>query len=240
MKDPMQSVALYGGSFDPVHLGHLAVARAAAKQFQLDRVYFVPADVQPLKAGQRVTNFYHRHAMLALALEGEPQFLPSLLEAPEIVRAAGQPASYTVDTVARLRARLTCGERLYVLVGMDAFQHIAKWRSAVELLRSAEFIVANRPGFPLNAVVQALPAELRPDERGAQKLLEDGALETKGAKLHLLADVNEEVSATAIREAARRGVGLDELVPRGVAEYIAKLKIYDDDGEAGTPEPPRV
>jgi nicotinic acid mononucleotide adenylyltransferase len=110
----------------------------------------------------------------------------------------------------------------------------------VELLRSAEFIVASRPGFPLKDVVQAMPAELRPDQHGAQKLQEDGSLETNGATIHLLADVNEEVSATAIREAARRGVGLEELVPRGVAEYIAKLKIYDDYEEPGTPEPPRV
>ena len=66
-----QNIALYGGSFDPVHLGHLAVARAAAERFELARVYFVPADVQPLKSQQRVTNFYHRYAMLALALEGE-------------------------------------------------------------------------------------------------------------------------------------------------------------------------
>jgi nicotinate-nucleotide adenylyltransferase len=238
--DPIQNVALYGGSFDPVHLGHLAVARAAAERFRLERVYFVPADVQPLKAQQRVTNFYHRHAMLALALEGEKRFLPSLLEAPEIVRAAGQPVSYTVDTVARMRARLKNRERLYFLIGMDAFQQISKWRAAVELLRSVEFIVASRPGFPLQDVAQALPMELRPDEASARKLLETGTLETNGATIHLLADVNEEVSATAIRQAARRGVGLEKLVPRGVADYIAKLKIYDEDEEPGAPDPPRI
>ncbi len=119
----------------------------------LQRVYFVPADVQPLKARQRVTNFYHRYAMLALALQGEQRFVPSLLEAPEIVRASGQPASYTVDTVRRMRARLAPATRLYFLIGMDAFQHIAKWRAPVELLRSAEFIVASRPGFPLEDVI---------------------------------------------------------------------------------------
>src|SRR6202158_5109077 len=127
--DFLENVALYGGSFDPVHLGHLAVARAAAERFELARGYFVPADVPPLKGRQRVTNFYHRHAMLALALEGEARFLPSLLEAPEIVRATGQPASYSVDTVARMRARMKPGTRLYFLMGMDAFAHIAQWRS---------------------------------------------------------------------------------------------------------------
>ena len=238
--DVSQHVALYGGSFDPVHLGHLAVARAAAQKFNLDRIYFVPADVQPLKAQQQVTNFYHRYAMLAVALQGEARFLPSLLEAPEIVRAAGREASYTVDTVARMRSRMSPDTRLYFLLGMDAFQHIAKWRSAVELLRSAEFIVASRPGFPLHDVVRALPQELRPDESGARTLLETGSLETHGATIHLLPDVNEEVSATEIREAARRGSGLERLVPKAVAEYITKLKIYDESAEPGTPEPPRV
>jgi nicotinate-nucleotide adenylyltransferase len=240
MSGPIQNVALYGGSFDPVHLGHLAVARAAASKFMLERVYFVPADVQPLKTRQPVTHFYHRHAMLALALAGEARFVPSLLEAPEIVRASGQPASYTVDTVARMRARLKPGTQLYFLIGMDAFQNIAQWRSAVELLRSAEFIVASRPGFALENVVRALPDELRPDEDGARHLLEGGSLETNGATIHLLPGVNEEVSATAIREAARQGYGLERLVPRGVAEYIAKLKIYGEDEEPGTPTPPRL
>jgi nicotinate-nucleotide adenylyltransferase len=238
--DFQENIAIYGGSFDPVHLGHLAVARAAAEKFALSRVYFVPADVQPLKARQRVTNFYHRHAMLALALEDEARFLPSLLEAPEIVRATGQPASYSVDTVARMRARMKAGTRLYFLIGMDAFAQIAKWRSAVELLRSVEFIVASRPGFPLRDVVRALPEELRPDEAGARRLMESGFLECNGARLHLLPGVNESVSATEIREVARHGVGLERLVPRGVANYITKLKIYDEDEEAGSPEPPRL
>jgi nicotinate-nucleotide adenylyltransferase len=240
MKDPIQNVALYGGSFDPVHLGHLAVARAAMERFRLERVYFVPADVQPLKIQRKVTNFYHRHAMLALALAGEARFVPSLLEAPEIVRASGRPASYTVDTVARMRARIAPGTRLFFLIGMDAFQHIGKWSSPVELLRSAEFIVASRPGFRLEDVVRALPKELRPDKAGEQRLLEAGSLATKGATIHLLPEVNEEVSATAIREAARRGVGLEELVPGAVAEYIVKLRIYSKGEEPGAPEPPRV
>jgi nicotinate-nucleotide adenylyltransferase len=240
MNDPMHNVALYGGSFDPVHRGHLAVARAAAERFDLERVYFVPADVQPLKAQQAVTNFYHRHAMLALALAGEARFVPSLLEAPEIVRASGRAASYTVETVARMRARMESGTRLYFLIGMDAFEHISKWRAPVELLRSAEFIVVSRPGFPLEDVARALPAELQPSEAGVRTLMKTGSIETNGATIHLLPEVNEEISATAIREAARQGEGLEALVPRAVAEYITKLRIYGASEEPGSPEPPRI
>jgi nicotinate-nucleotide adenylyltransferase len=240
MTHPAQSVALYGGSFDPVHLGHLAVARKAAERFNLERVYFVPADVQPLKARQQVTNFYHRYAMLALALQGEPRFLPSLLEAPEIIRASGQPASYTVDTVRRMRARLDPATRLYFLIGMDAFQHIAKWRSPVELLRSAEFIVASRPGYPLQDVLRAVPEELRPSDSAARELQETGSLVSDGITLHLLPDLSEEASATAIRQAARQRVELEALVPAAVADYIAKLKLYGEEEEPGAPEPPRL
>jgi nicotinate-nucleotide adenylyltransferase len=235
----LERVAFYGGTFDPVHLGHLAVARAALERFELDRIYFVPAFVQPLKVKQKVTHFYHRYAMLSLAVQGEPRFVPSLLEAPESIRATGAQASYTVDTLHRLRDLLPPTTRLFCILGMDAFQHIAKWRSPVELLRSAEFVVASRPGFPLSEVAQALPLELRPDETGARQLQETGSLETNGAHIHLLPDVNEEVSATEIREAARRGSGLERLVPRGVADYIVKLKIYEDEEEPGSPEPPR-
>jgi nicotinic acid mononucleotide adenylyltransferase len=89
-------------------------------------------------------------------------------------------------------------------------------------------------------VAQALPEELRPDAAGSRRLLETGSLAINGATIHLLPDVNEEVSATAIREAARQGHGLEKLVPRGVAEYITKLKIYGEDEEPGTPEPPRL
>ena len=239
MTDPIQNVALYGGTFDPVHLGHLAVARQAAEKFHLERVLLCPADVQPLKARQPVTNFHHRYAMLALALQGEPRFLPSLLEAPEIVRASGQPASYTVDTVRRMRAHLSPSTRLFFLIGMDAFQLIAKWRSPVELLRSAEFIVASRPGFPLKDVLRALPDELRPSQTGAAELPRTGSLHSNGATLHLLPELNEEASATAIRQAARQGVGLHTLVPPAVADYIVKLKLYAGQEEPGAPEPPR-
>jgi nicotinate-nucleotide adenylyltransferase len=228
MNQPQQNIALFGGSFDPVHLGHLAVARAAMERFQLSQVYFVPAHVQPLKAGQPVTSLYHRYAMLALALQDEARFLPSLLEAPEPGAEVHSP-SYSVDTVRRMRARMQPGTQLYFLIGMDAFAHIAKWRSAVELLRSVEFIVASRPGSPLSELTRALPAELRPDEPGEKRLLETGTLESNGARLHLLPDLHEEVSATAIRQAARQGVGLDKLVPRAVAEYITKLNIYGEE-----------
>ena len=215
------------------------MARAAIERFGLERVYFVPAGVQPLKAQQKVTNFYHRYAMLALALETEERMTPSLLEAPEIVRASGQKASYTVETVRRLRGRLGGEARLFFLIGMDAFEKIGRWRAAEELLQGMEFIVAHRPGWPLEELAKVLPKKMRPSEEEMRLALADGVLETHGARIHLLSEVNMEMSATGIREAARSGSGLDRLVPAAVASYIGKLKLYDEAEEAGSPEPPR-
>lgn len=240
MKASPHNLALYGGTFDPVHLGHLAVARAAVERFALERVYFVPTYVQPLKAKQKVSDFYHRYAMLALALAGEARMSASLLEAPEILHAAGKPASYTVETVARFRARLGKQTRLFFLIGMDAFANVSQWRGAEQLLRSVEFIVAHRPGWPLETVTQALPATMQPNAAETQQALASGTLTTHGAHIHLLPEVSVQVSATAIRKAARQECGLEQLVPATVADYIRKLHLYEQTEDPGTPPMPRI
>ena len=164
------NVAIFGGTFDPVHRGHVAVARAASERFKLGRIYFVPADIPPHKQKQPLTPYYHRFAMLALALAGEKNFVPSLLEAPEVIQAEGALASYSIDTVRRFKLGLKKSDKLFFLIGIDAFMDIAKWRSPVELLRECEFIVASRPGYSLADVARALPEELRPAAQVAQYL----------------------------------------------------------------------
>src|SRR5882762_3881103 len=123
------NIGLFGGSFDPIHRGHLALAEAAA-------VLFVPANVPPHKQKQPVTAFVHRYAMVALATEDQKQYVPSLLEAPAELRSAGQgkatpaPPNYTFDTVRRLKQTLKKADRLFLLIGIDAFRDIAKWYEA--------------------------------------------------------------------------------------------------------------
>src|SRR5215475_12366380 len=121
-------IALFGGTFDPVHLGHLAVARAAADKFDLARIYFAPADLPPHKLKRKLTDFQHRFAMLALATAEDKRFVPSLLDAP-----AGAP-NYSVETVRRLKSSLAKSDKLYFLIGMDAFADIATWRRPEALL----------------------------------------------------------------------------------------------------------
>ena len=117
--DPFMNFALYGGTFDPVHPGHVAVARAAARMFHLQRVYMVPAGIPPHKQERPIAAYEHRYAMLALATAGDKILVPSLLEAPEHLPEHG--VNYSIDTVRRFKQTLNPGDRAFFLIGIDAF-----------------------------------------------------------------------------------------------------------------------
>src|SRR5271157_1826686 len=156
------NIALFGGTFDPIHRGHLKVARAAAERFNLQEVWFVPADIPPHKRKAPITSYFHRYSMVSLAVAGNPDFLPSLLEAPEGEAHMERRPSYSIDTVQRVKSGLRKRDRLYFLIGIDAFRDIAKWYKAEELLRECEFIIAARPGYSLADVAESLPEGVRP------------------------------------------------------------------------------
>src|SRR5580704_1076658 len=152
---PPQSVALYGGSFDPIHSGHLAVARSALKRFALDRIYFIPSGTPPHKQRRKLAAFPHRVAMVALACADHDEFVPSLAEAGE--DQSGHEIFYSVDTVRYFRRHLHAHEHLYFIVGADQFLGISTWRDYETLLGSCDFIVANRPGFMIEALRLVIP-----------------------------------------------------------------------------------
>jgi nicotinate-nucleotide adenylyltransferase len=247
------NIGFFGGSFDPIHRGHISLARAAAERYTLRQVLFVTANVPPHKQELPVSPFVHRYAMVALATQDEKQFVPSLVEAPEAganstgnaarqvkagLRPAGQSraavptqprANYTIETVRRLKATLKKSDRLFLLIGIDAFRDIAKWREARALLGECEFVVASRPGYSLRDVAEALPEELRPPEavtRPFHKQPATGDLVLPGLTLHLLEGVHQNVSATTIRAAAAQGNPLARWVDPRVAEYIRKTGLY--------------
>jgi nicotinate-nucleotide adenylyltransferase len=225
-------IALFGGTFDPVHLGHLAVARAAAEKFSLGRIYFVPADLPPHKQKRKLTDFQHRFAMLALATADDPRFVPSLLDAH-----TGHP-NYSITTVRRLKSTLKKSDKLYFLIGIDAFKDIGTWRQPQELLAEVEFIVVSRPGYSLADIGRALPESLRPTDlmlRASRRQHVDGTIALPGATIHLLGEVEEKVSSTQIRGAAGKSIKqLSRYVPELVAEYIRKENLYL--GRAATTE----
>lgn len=252
------NIALFGGTFDPVHKGHLALAQAAQQRFDLKQIHFVPANVPPLRAGQPLAPFEDRYAMLALATLQEKAFFPSRLEAPraemghgenpgEIVEMprprkgakathsghmhhhGGAGANYSIDTVRRFKRTLGKSDRLFFIVGIDAFLKIAQWKEPEALLSEAEFIVGSRPGHSLAQVAEALPESMRPKKAVSQafrKQPAQGELVLGPAHIHFLEGVNLPVSSTQIRAAVAGGRSLARFVPEPVAEYIRKMRLY--------------
>jgi nicotinate-nucleotide adenylyltransferase len=232
------NIGLFGGSFDPIHHGHVALARAAKERYELGRIYFVPANVPPHKQRQPLAHHWHRYAMVVLATLGEKAFVPSLLEAPGVVSGSGTAgksrptkpgANYSIDTVRRLKESLKKIDRLFFLIGMDAFADIAQWREPEALFRECEFIVASRPGYSLADVANALPEKLRPARAVSQPFAKQpatGDLVLRGATVHLLENVHQPVSATAIRDAVAAKKPLRKFVNSAVEEYIRKEGLY--------------
>jgi nicotinate-nucleotide adenylyltransferase len=197
-------LGLFGGTFDPIHSGHLAVARAALRRFRLDVVYFIPCGRPPHKDRPGLSPFLHRFAMVALACAGEARFWPSLLEAGRELRGRGRV--YSVETILRVRRQFGRRARLYFLLGADASLFLPQWRRFQRLRRLCEFIVSDRPGYPLARVRRRL--------------------EGSGARIRFLTGVRKNISATAIRRAARQGRPIRQWVPASVAEYIARARLY--------------
>lgn len=208
-------VGFFGGSFDPPHLGHLAVARAAAQAFALDTVLLAPTAHQPLKPHGASAPFADRLAMVRLLCAGQPGLAASELEAPEL-EAPGAAAesndgagpNYTIDTLRRLRAELQANDEIFVVVGIDAFLDLERWRDPRGLLAAAQWVVVARPEFP-------------PEQLAAMQL---SAAER--ARVHLLTDVQVPVSATEIRRRLEAGEDCSELVPQRVLDYIRQHRLY--------------
>lgn len=216
-------LAFFGGTFDPVHLGHLAVAKAATEKLGLDLVYFVPTDVPPHKRSRNLTDFQHRFAMLALATADERRFVPSLLE------ANSTQTNYSIDTIRRLKGTLASPDKLYFLIGADAFREIASWRQPVELLSECDFVVASRPGYSLEAIEEALPKSVRSEATLLKGTTKDEISRVKlgSTTIHLLDHVDQPISSTEIRSAASSSIEeLSKYVPGLVAEYIRKQHLY--------------
>jgi nicotinate-nucleotide adenylyltransferase len=238
-------VAFFGGSFDPPHFGHLAIARAARDLLHLDEVLFVPVGAQPLKPGGASAGFEDRVAMTRLAVAGNPGFVVSLADAP---KPSGQP-NYTIETLHSLRAQLNPAPlplkgELFLLMGADSFRGLRLWHRAAEIPFAASLIVASRPGQDLEDLREALPAGLTmhpvpashalgdaksPDNSRVQSFEVSNAA-GKTAPFYLLPDLHVEISASAIRDqvaaaSAQTSAG-PELLPPPVAAYIREHQLY--------------
>ncbi len=219
-------VAIFGGTFDPIHAGHLKAATAAANSFCLDRILFVPSGNPPHKPPGKLTRFVHRYAMVTLACAGEPRFVPSLIEAP---RDTGRPY-YSIDTARRVKKSLGRRDRLFFLIGLDAFLELPEWRAPERLLDMADFIVVSRPGYSLQEVLRVVRRRMV----GSPSVLAgQTTIQLRRSRLHLLGSVNATVSSREIREWIGEGKPVASLLPPLVKEYILKQSLYSSKVQPG-------
>ena len=220
-----ERIALYGGTFDPVHVGHLEVARRVAQLFEIEKVLFVPAQMAPHKIGRPVTEPIHRYAMLALATKDDPQLAISTYELDASNRC------YTVETVEHFQRVLGDSAELFFIMGADSWSEITTWREWERLLSMTNHIVVTRPGYePATTHVGAI-SERVVDVRGSDTPLRSAE---RAKKIYFTDVVMKDISATNIRRLASEGrtEELTGLVPGPVLEYIKKYGIYRELNEA--------
>ncbi len=199
-------IGIFGGTFDPVHLGHINLAAQAIREARLDKLIFVPAKVQPFKQDQDITPEKERLEMLKLAIEGMPKAEISTIELER------EDISYTVTTLRQFKKEMP-GADLFFLIGADAFLKIFKWNGAAEILSEHSFLVGTRPGYKEANLQEVI---------GKARILHN----TKITRLN-----NEEfdINSTEIRRRAEVGESIDHLVPAPVVEYIKSHGLYKNE-----------
>jgi len=203
--NPEEKIGLLGGAFDPVHNGHLAMARAASTAAGLSRVVFIPAAVSPYKTGEPSASAADRLAMLRLATAGRPGW-----EVWEIELDRGG-ISYTIDTLRALRRALGPGPELHLIIGMDNYLEISGWKEIGAVVELARFIVVGRPGRD--------PGRISGEDRNwAERIRDRGRLTT--------VELSVPVSSSRIRRLVREGKDFRSDLPRPVAEYIEERNLY--------------
>lgn len=207
-------VGILGGTFDPIHCGHLDAARAAEAAFGLTEVLFIASQIPPHRPQPSVSS-YHRFAMVALAVAGRPLWRASDLE-------LGEPApSYTTSTLQRLHAAGYQPAELFFIVGADAFAEIATWKDYPTILDQAHFAVVSRPGLAVALLPQRLP------ELASRMAMPVGETIASRAPLIFLIDApTAEVSSSAIRSRRTDGGSIAGLVPPAVQKHIEQHGLY--------------
>ncbi|NWG12839.1 MAG: nicotinate (nicotinamide) nucleotide adenylyltransferase [Acidobacteria bacterium] len=220
----------FGGTFNPIHIGHIHVARRIQRLFGLSQVHFVVAATPPHKPPERIVPLIHRYAMISLALSGTPAFVPSLLELEP-------PASpFSIHTLRKLSrkvaARASC---VYFIGGGDSLRDVRTWHESEQLLAAFNFIFVMRPGAEVGDPSQFLPSgvmdrviDLRHGASGSVRRSIRRSQADKRRHIYLLDVGAPDISASVVRLrlAARRNI--DGLVPTPVQEYIKKLQLYGD------------
>jgi nicotinate-nucleotide adenylyltransferase len=202
-------IAILGGTFDPIHNGHLAAAQSVAEAFQVDEVHFVPAFSPPHKESRGITSPFHRFAMVALATNAVDRFRASTIEVDSLRRR------YTVETLESMKQSYPGAELLFI-IGTDMYQDIETWKDFRRLFGLARLVIVNRPGFPF-----------REDVAPFQVLHEKQVVtNTKETAVFYLPFVQQPISSTGIRDDFRRGAEVRDCLPPLVWRYIERHSLY--------------
>ena len=210
-------LGILGGSFDPIHLGHLRSAEEVREALRLDRVVFVPAGNPPHKPDRRLAPRTARLRMVELAVAGNPAFRASPLE----VRRAG--VTYSIDTIAALRRALPRAA-LFFIMGLDAFRELHTWRDLERIFELASLVVTNRPPAPLEPSIDHLPIAARKSFCYSPRT--QSYRHPSGNEILFLSITGLDVSATAIRERRAAGRSIRYLVPDRVDRFIRDRRLY--------------
>jgi len=223
----IQRLGVLGGTFNPIHLGHLHIARSVQKLFSLSKVLFVVSAAPPHKPQKSLIELTHRYAMVSLATSGETQFLPSLVELEP------NASPYSVDTMDKIVRNFDhdSGE-IYFIAGGDSLHDVKSWRESEKLLTSYNFIFVLRPGIDAVNFRDFLPKKVcervcdctGSDRTQIRRHIEE---DRYGTNRLFIVDVHApDISATGIRQLAASGRNFSDSIPNAVAEYIKKLQLY--------------
>ncbi|MBN2033430.1 MAG: nicotinate-nucleotide adenylyltransferase [Deltaproteobacteria bacterium] len=209
-------LGILGGTFDPIHLGHLRLAEEVREGFSLDKVYLLPASSPPHKDGKIVTPFHHRFKMTEAAVEGSPYLIAFDLEARR------QGFSYSINTLKEFHRLYPPRPELFFVIGTDAFQEIETWKNYRELFNYAHFVVVRRPGIPAEDMIERLRSLGLP----FRKEDEGRFVGPSGYELIYLEATLMDISSTGIREKVAAGKSIRYLVPDSVRCYILQYGLY--------------
>ena len=215
----METIGLFGGTFDPIHLGHLRAAAEVRRRTRLDRILFIPSYRPPHKATGGTAPAADRLRMVEIACRRRAGVEASPIE----VEVRGK--SYSIRTLRRVR-RLRPKARLFFIVGIDAFLDIGTWHEYEKVLAECFFLVTGRPGFDLERARDVLGGRLRSSIGTLEEAGDLAGAAPPRSRVILTGIRPLDVSSTAVRDRVRRGRSLEGLVPRGVAAYIREHQLY--------------
>jgi nicotinate-nucleotide adenylyltransferase len=210
-------IGAYGGTYNPIHFGHLRTAEEICERFQMKEVIFIPSSLPPHKDLKDIVDPIHRLKMVTLAVTGNPRFSVSEIE----IHRRGK--SYSIDTIRGLKA-LSPESQFAFILGMDAFLEIPTWHKYEDIFAECDFIVTTRPGAPKIACDKAIPELIR--DHFKRKKSGREFIHRSGRKLIFTEVTDINISATMIRAMAREGISIRYLMPRRVMEYLTEHELY--------------